>query len=93
MALPNPIDTHRRKSMESDEVTNEQRDALLSAYSARVMALEVMVRALAKTHPNPAALVEAIRYYEEAQKRSLLGHVHPFVTEMLQSFQDQAGLG
>ena len=79
--------------MENEEVTNEQRDALLRGYSARVMALEVMVRALAKTHPDPAALVAAIRYYEEAQKRSMLGHVHPFVTELLQSFQDQAGLG
>lgn len=76
-----------------NELTDAQRDTMLRMYTYRVMALEVMVRALAKTHPNQDALVDAVRYFQEGQNRSLLGNVHPFVAELIQSFLDQAGTG
>jgi len=68
-------------------------DIRLSTLGMRVAALEITVRALIKTHPDHAALVEAVRWYEEGMNRSLEGHLPSFSRELVQSFLDQAGAG
>lgn len=79
--------------MESQRITNEQATAMLLTTQHRLMAMEIMVRALTKTHPDSGQLVEAVRFFEEAMNRSLVGLMPDRTREFVQSYLDQAGLG
>lgn len=79
--------------METEQLSADQAVVMLLVTQQRLMALEIMVRALTKTHPDSGRLVEAVRYYEEAMDRSLVGLMPDRTRELLQSYLDQAGLG
>lgn len=79
--------------MDNETATDAERDALLRVHAARLMALEVMVRALLMTHPNQAALHAAVCRCESGLDHALPANLATFARDLIQSCLDQAGLG